>query len=52
MSCLKPTRAIKKFVDYWQKQPCVEEEHSRSFWIEFVEQEESRLQRLMKALRG
>lgn len=37
MPCLKPTRAIKKFVDYWQKQPCVEEEHSRSFWIEFVE---------------
>lgn len=31
-------RAIKDFVARWEELPCVEEEHSRSFWIEFVEQ--------------
>ena len=31
-------RAIKDFVARWKELPCVEEEHSRSFWIEFVEQ--------------
>lgn len=29
---------IKQFVERWKALPCVEEEHSRSFWIEFVEQ--------------
>lgn len=31
-------RAVKDFVARWEELPCVEEEHSRSFWIEFVEQ--------------
>ncbi len=31
-------REIKAFVERWEALPCVEEEHSRSFWIEFVQQ--------------
>ena len=31
-------RDIKAFVERWKELPCVEEEHSRSFWIEFVQQ--------------
>lgn len=31
-------REIKAFVERWKTLPCVEEEHSRSFWIEFVQQ--------------
>ena len=32
------SRAVKDFVTRREELPCVEEEHSRSFWIEFVEQ--------------
>ena len=31
-------RAAKSFVEHWKAMPCVEEEHSRSFWIELLEQ--------------
>lgn len=31
-------RDIKAFVERWKSLPCIEEEHSRSFWIEFVQQ--------------
>ena len=30
-------RAAKAFVERWSALPCVEEEHSRSFWIELLE---------------
>lgn len=35
---MKQKQQIKRFVERWKALPCVEEEHSRSFWIEFAEQ--------------
>lgn len=35
---IEQRQKIKQFVERWKALPCVEEEHSRSFWIEFVEQ--------------
>ena len=29
-------KAAKSFVERWKAMPCVEEEHSRSFWIELL----------------
>ncbi len=29
-------RAAREFVERWQAMPCVEEEHSRSFWVELL----------------
>lgn len=37
-SSIDRKREIKAFVERWKSLPCVEEEHSRSFWIEFVQQ--------------
>lgn len=34
---IEQRQKIKQFVERWKALPCVEEEHSRSFWIEFVE---------------
>ncbi len=38
MVSIDQKRAIKDFVSRWKALPCVEEEHSRSFWIELLEQ--------------
>ena len=38
MASIDRKRAIKDFVSRWKALPCVEEEHSRSFWIELLEQ--------------
>ncbi len=38
MTSAEQKRAVKAFVERWKAMPCVEEEHSRSFWIEFLEQ--------------
>ena len=37
MMLAEQKRQAKKFVKRWQAMPCVEEEHSRSFWIELFE---------------
>ncbi len=36
MDAAQHRRAAKEFVKRWQAMPCVEEEHSRSFWIELA----------------
>ena len=36
MNAAEQKRAAREFVERWQAMPCVEEEHSRSFWIELV----------------
>ncbi len=36
MNPVEQKKAAKSFVAYWKQMPCVEEEHSRSFWIELV----------------
>ena len=38
MTVAERKRAAKAFVERWLALPCVEEEHSRSFWIELLEQ--------------
>lgn len=38
MNPAEQKRSAKEFVERWQALPCVEEEHSRSFWIELLEQ--------------
>ena len=35
---IEQRQKIKQFVERWKALLCVEKEHSRSFWIEFVEQ--------------
>lgn len=37
ISFVEQKRAAKAFVDRWKALPCVEEEHSRSFWIELLQ---------------
>ena len=37
MGTIEQKRAVREFVKRWQAMPCVEEEHSRSFWIELFE---------------
>ena len=37
MTPAEQKRAARAFVEYWKSMPCVEEEHSRSFWIELLE---------------
>lgn len=37
MTPAEQKRAAKEFVSHWKTMPCVEEEHSRSFWIELLE---------------
>ncbi len=36
MNPVEQKKAAKRFVAHWKEMPCVEEEHSRSFWIELV----------------
>ncbi len=36
MNAAEQRQAAKEFVKRWQAMPCVEEEHSRSFWIELA----------------
>lgn len=37
MTTIEQKRAAQEFVKRWKAMPCVEEEHSRSFWIELLE---------------
>ena len=37
MTLAEQKRAAKQFVARWKSLPCVEEEHSRSFWIELLQ---------------
>ena len=37
MTAIEQKRAAQEFVKRWKAMPCVEEEHSRSFWIELLE---------------
>ena len=37
MTPAEQKHAAKQFVERWKAQPCVEEEHSRSFWIELLQ---------------
>lgn len=37
MTAAEQKRAAKNFVARWESLPCVEEEHSRSFWIELLQ---------------
>ena len=37
MTLAEQKRAAKNFVARWESLPCVEEEHSRSFWIELLQ---------------
>ena len=37
MTAIEQKRAAQEFVKRWKTMPCVEEEHSRSFWIELLE---------------
>ncbi len=37
MNPAEQKKAAKAFVERWKSLPCVEEEHSRSFWIELLE---------------
>lgn len=37
MTIIEQKRAAQEFVKRWKAMPCVEEEHSRSFWIELLE---------------
>lgn len=37
MTPVEQKRAAKEFVARWKELPCVEEEHSRSFWIELLQ---------------
>ncbi len=37
MNLIEQKKAAKSFVERWQNMPCVEEEHSRSFWIELLQ---------------
>ena len=37
MNQAEQRKAAKAFVERWRQMPCVEEEHSRSFWIELLE---------------
>ena len=37
MTPAEQKRAAKQFVARWKSLPCVEEEHSRSFWIELLQ---------------
>lgn len=37
MTTIEQKRAPQEFVKRWKAMPCVEEEHSRSFWIELLE---------------
>lgn len=37
ISFTEQKRAAKAFVERWRALPCVEEEHSRSFWIELLQ---------------
>ena len=37
ISFAEQKRAAKAFVERWRALPCVEEEHSRSFWIELLQ---------------
>lgn len=37
MTPVEQKRAAKNFVTRWESLPCVEEEHSRSFWIELLQ---------------
>ena len=36
MNQAEQRKAARPFVERWQQMPCVEEEHSRSFWIELL----------------
>ena len=38
MNPIEQKKAAKSFVAHWKETPCVEEEHSRSFWIELLSQ--------------
>ena len=38
MNQVEQKRAAKEFVKRWKAEKCVEEEHSRSFWIELLQQ--------------
>ncbi len=38
VSPIENKKGAKAFIERWKELPCVEEEHSRSFWIEFVQQ--------------
>lgn len=37
MNIIEQKRAAREFVKRWKTMPCVEEEHSRSFWIELLQ---------------
>lgn len=37
MNTIEQKRAAREFVKRWKAMPCVEEEHSRSFWIELLQ---------------
>lgn len=37
MNIIEQKRAAREFVKRWKAMPCVEEEHSRSFWIELLQ---------------
>ena len=38
VSPIENKKGAKEIIELWKELPCVEEEHSRSFWIEFVQQ--------------
>ena len=37
MNTIEQKHAAREFVKRWKAMPCVEEEHSRSFWIELLQ---------------